>query len=434
MPIFDKNALNEGVPRREVLAWATYDFANSGYTTVVLTAVFNAYFVGVVARDLSFPTLLWTLAVGFSSILVFFLLPVLGSYADVHARKKEVLAVVTCGCVLATAALALAGPGDVAVAMAAVIVSNLLFQAGVALNSAFLPELAKSSALGKVSGWGWSFGYLGGLFSLGLCLGYVTSAQGRGEPAEAYVPITMLIVALVYGLAAIPMFIWLKERARPQSGIAATGALGQSIRRMWETLRNIHRFRDFGWLLACGLCYQAGIAVVIALAAIYAQEVMNFTVTQTMLLILLVNVTSSIGAFAFGYAQDRLGHRRALAFTLVGWVLMVSIAALSTTVAAFWLAANIAGLCMGASQSAGRALVGYLAPETRRAEFYGLWNAAVGVSAIIGPPTYGLVTWVTNNDHRLAILICGLYFVLGLALLGKVDVERGRVASLPVQV
>jgi UMF1 family MFS transporter len=168
---------------------------------------------------------------------------------------------------------------------------------------------------------------------------------------------------------------------------------------------------------------------VIALAAIYAQEVMKFSTAQTMTLVLLVNVTAAIGAFAFGYVQDAIGHKRALALTIVGWIVMVALAAGTGGTAGFWLAANIAGLCMGSSQSAGRAMVGVFAPSHRLAEFYGLWNTSLWLSAIIGPLTYGVVTWLTDNDHRLAMMITGLYFVAGLIVLAKVDVERGRAAA-----
>lgn len=425
MALFDRDSLHAGVSRKEVLAWASYDFANSGYTTVVLTAVFNAYFVAVVAQPLRYPTLAWTLAISLSSLLVFLLLPGIGNYADVRARKKPALAWVTAGCVLTTAALAAAGPGDLLIAVSAIVLSNFFFQAGVSLNSAFLPELAKPEALGKVSGWGWSFGYLGGLFSLAICLGYVLSAQKQGQTAADYVPVTMLIVAAVYALTALPMFVGLRERAQPQIGVKVTGLWAASLRQLWRSLWQLKQFPDFAWLLLCGLLYQAGIAVVIALAAIYAQEVMQFDMAQTMTLVLLVNITASIGAFLFGYVQDWLGHRKALALTLLGWLAMVLIAATSRSALTFWLAANIAGLCMGSSQSAGRAMVGYFAPAARRAEFYGLWNAALGVSAIIGPPTYGIVTWLSHNDHRLAILISGLYFVFGLLTLAKINIRRG---------
>ena len=430
MPLFNPQSLNPGVPRREVFAWAMYDFANSGYTTVVLTAVFNAYFVNVVAGNARWATLAWTLALSLSYLLGMLTMPALGAYADLHARKKLLMGLVTVGCVVATAALALVGPGDLALAVAAIVVSNVCFAAGVTLNSAFLPELARPEALGKVSGWGWSLGYLGGLLALAFGLGYVLWAQARGLPATNYVPVTMLITAALFAAASLVTFALLKERAQPLAGASVGGRVRAATRRLWHTLRHIREFRDFGWLMLCGLLYQAGLNVVIALAAIYAQQVMKFETAQTMALVLVVNVTAALGAFAFGYVQDVLGHRRTLALTIAGWIVMIAIASTTTHSTGFWIAANIAGLCMGSSQSAGRALVGVFAPSHRLAEFYGLWNAAAWLSAILGPVTYGLVTWVTDNDHRLAMMITGIYFVAGLLVLALVDVERGRRAAL----
>jgi UMF1 family MFS transporter len=429
MPLFDAKSLNPGVPRKEVFAWAMYDFANSGYTTVVLTAVFNAYFVSVVAQDAPWATLAWTLILSASYVVGMLVMPALGAYADVHAKKKALLAVMTVGCVLATAALAFVGPGDLWLAAALLVVSNFSFAAGVTFNSAFLPELARPEALGKVSGWGWSIGYVGGLLALALCLGYVLAAQARGEAASSYVPVTMLITAALFAVTSLVTFVLLKERAQPVAGASVQGVVRESTARLWHTLRHMNQFRDFGWLMLCGLLYQAGLSVVVALAAIYAQQVMQFSTAQTMVLVLVVNVTAAIGAFAFGYVQDAIGHRRALALTIAGWIAMVALASASTSVASFWIAANIAGLAMGSSQSAGRAMVAVFAPSHRLAEFYGLWNSAVWLSAILGPVTYGLVTWLTDNDHRLAMMITGSYFVAGLAVLALVDMERGRRAA-----
>jgi UMF1 family MFS transporter len=169
---------------------------------------------------------------------------------------------------------------------------------------------------------------------------------------------------------------------------------------------------------------------VVALAAIYAEQAMKFTTQQTIVLILVVNITAAVGAFAFGYLQDRIGHVRALALTLVGWIVMVLIAGFSHSSGSFWLAANLAGLCKGSSQAAGRALVGYLAPPARLAEFFGLWGLAVKAASIFGPITYGAVTWLFAGNHRLGIFAVGVYFVVGLLLLAGIDVARGREAAL----
>jgi UMF1 family MFS transporter len=234
----------------------------------------------------------------------------------------------------------------------------------------------------------------------------------------------MLITAALFALAATPTFLILRERAQPQPRMERAWA------RLLDTIHRAEHFRDLRRFLVCMLFYQAGIQAVIALAAIYAEQAMKFTTPQILVLILVVNVTAALGAFAFGYVQDAIGHVRAVALTLVGWIAMVVIAGLAQGAAAFWVAANLAGLCMGSSQAAGRAIVGYLAPPARLAEFFGLWGLAVKSASIFGPLTYGLVTWMFGGNHRLGIFAVGIYFVIGLLLLAGIDVERGRKAAL----
>ncbi len=412
---------------REVWAWAMYDFANSGYTTVVITALFNAYFVAVVAQRAPWATLAWTAALALSYALVVVTAPLIGAYADARAAKKKLLALTTAGCILFTALLALAGPGTLALAVTAIIVSNFFFATGENLVAAFLPELADSRALGRISGWGWSFGYLGGLSALGLCLAYLTAVEGAGGAAADAVPGAMLITAALFAVASLPTFVFLRERARPA---AREHWVRTALERVSATVHHARRYRDLARFLLCTVFYQAGIQAVVTLAAIYAQEAMGFTTAQTLVLILVVNVTAAVGAFFFGYVQDRVGHVPAITLTLLGWILMVLLAWRAEGAALFWLAANIAGLCMGASQSAGRAMVGYLAPPDRLAEFFGLWGLAVKLASILGPLTYGLANWLSGGDHRRAILVTGSYFLVGLLLLKGIDAERGRRAAL----
>jgi UMF1 family MFS transporter len=412
----------------EVWAWAMYDFANSGYTTVVITAVFNAYFVAVVAGHAPWATFAWTATLSASYALVMASAPVLGALADAHAAKKRLLMLTTAGCVLATAGLHFSGPGAMTLTVILVILSNFFFATGENLIAAFLPELANSRAMGRVSGWGWSLGYLGGLVSLGACLAYIHAAQSRGAQAAEFVPVTMLITAAIFAIASAPTFLFLRERALPQTSEPGN-VLKESWRRLATTLWHLRRFRDLESFLACTVFAQAGIQAVITLAAIYAQEAMRFSTQETLILILAVNITAAIGAFGFGYLQDRVGHVRAIALTLIGWIVTIALAWLATGRPMFWLAANLAGLCMGSSQAAGRAVVGLLAPASRLAEFFGLWGLAVKLASIIGPLTYGLASWLSGGDHRTAILFTGIYFVIGLVLLRGVRMSRGRRAA-----
>ncbi len=421
-------SLAQDVRPLEVWAWAMYDFANSGYTTVVITAVFNAYFVSVVARNQTWATFAWTAALAVSYLLIMLTAPLIGAWADAHAAKKRLLLITTVGCVTFTAALALVGSGDLWLAIVLIIASNYFFGSGENLCAAFLPELARGEALGRVSGWGWALGYLGGLLTLGLCLGYVTWAQSGGASASQFVPVTMLITAAMFALASVPTFLLLTERAQPQ--VATRHLIAESFGRVLATWREAGRYRDLARFLLCIVFYQAGIQAVVVLAAIYAEQAMGFTTRQTLLLILVVNLTAAAGAFAFGHVQDRIGHRAALALTLAGWIVTILLAWAAQGPVLFWIAANLVGLCLGSSQSAGRALVGYLSPAARRAEFFGLWGLAVKLSAILGPMTYGLASWISRGDHRLALLLIGGYFVLGLVILAGIDVGRGRGAAL----
>ena len=438
-----RQVLADGVRRREVLGWALYDFANSGYATVVLTAVYNVFFVGVIAGGAPWATLAWTSALSVSSLVALMLAPVLGAWADAHRGKKRLLGWSTLGCVLATAALTLPGEGDVWLAAGLIVLSNVCFSLGEGLIAAFLPELAQPTALGRLSGWGWSFGYLGGMLTLGASLAWVVRAQGLGQPAATYVPQTLLIVAVMFALASLPTFLWLRERGVEPVAPGSTvrgGGIDRAHREGWRASRAsdsrlalLRQYPDFAALLACAVFYQAGIAVVIALAAVYAQAVTHFDMNQTMMLVFTVNIAAAIGAFGFGHVQDWLGHRLALALTILAWIVMVLISAFTSRLELFWLAAVLAGLAMGSSQSCGRALTGLLAPQDRVAEFFGLWTVAVRIASIVGPITYGAVTWATDGDHRQAILSTGGFFVIGLILLMRVNVARGQSTALAGQ-
>ncbi len=401
-----------------------YDFANSGYTTVVITAVFSAFFVAGVAGKAPWATFAWTAALSASYLAVLLSAPLVGAWADAHAAKKRLLLYATVGCVVFTAALYFTGPGTVALAIALIVLSNFFFATGENLIAAFLTELADSKAIGRVSGWGWAFGYLGGLVSLGISLAYILTVEKQGQTGAQFVPVTMLITAVVFALCATPTFLFLKERARPHRELA------RPWQRVIQTLRQAARFQDLRRFLVCILFYQAGIQAVIALAAIYATEAMKFTFVDTIILILVVNITAAIGAFSFGYLQDAIGHVKSMTLVLIGWIIMIALAYLAEGKMLFWVAANLAGLCMGASQAAGRAIVGYLSPPDRNAEFFGLWGLAVKAASIFGPLTYGAVTWIFEGNHRLGILSVGVYFVVGLVLLIGIDVERGRRAAL----
>ena len=415
--------LNPGVKRREVFGWAMYDFANSGYTTVVITAVFAAYFVGAVADKADWATLAWTSALSLSYAIVMFTMPAMGAWADRHAAKKKLLMLVTVACVVSTAALSWVGPGQVTLAIICIVISNTFYSYGESLTASFLPELAKPEGMGRISGWGWAWGYLGGMLSLGICLAYVLWAQAQGQTAGQFVPVTMWVTAGIYALAATLTFVFLKEHAQPQLNRARAASQWQQLR---KTFQEAKAYKDFMQLMACAVAYQGGVAVAITLAAIYAEQVIGFQPQETMMLIFVLNIAALVGALVFGYAQDKIGHKLALSLTLLGWSITCIMAALTSSKEVFWWAAALAGVCMGSSQSTGRAMAGMLIPTHRLAEFFGLWTFAIRLASIVGPLGYGLITWLTDGNQRLAIASTTLLFVVGWLLLLPVNVQRGQ--------
>lgn len=411
-----------------------YDFANSGYTTVVLTTIFNAYFVGVIAGgeggvEQGTATLLWTIVIAGANAIVLLSAPLIGAIADHLAVKKRILLVTTAGCVICTALLSLVGPGDIVPAMTLVLLANVMFASGENLISAFLPELSEPRSMGRISGYGWSLGYLGGILSLGLCLVYIGWASKQGMEESRYIPVTLLITAVIFAVASTPTFLWLRERAVASPLPTGSSLLRAGFSRVHLTLQKAARFRDlFRFLLALSV-YQAGVATVVVLAAVYAQEVVGFNRQQLVVLILVVNVTSSVGAFVFGFIQDKIGSVRALSMSLWIWIAAIIIVFFADEPADLWIAGNLVGLAMGASQSVGRALVGQFTPVAFTGEFFGLWGVSNRLAAIIGPMSYGLVNFWTGGNHRIAIISTLVFLVAGLLLLMTVDEQRGKAAA-----
>ncbi|GJL70846.1 MAG: MFS transporter [Nitrosomonas sp.] len=420
-------------PKKECFAWAMYDFANSGYATVILTAVFNSYFVGVIAaHDYSSgdATLLWTIAIAIANLLVLLTAPVIGAIADYSANKKTFLGFTTIGCVLFTALLAITGPGDVALAMTLIVLSSLMFFSGENLIAAFLPEISPPAHMGRLSAYGWTLGYVGGLLVLGLCLVYVQWAQAQGHEAQEFVPVTVLIVSTAFALASLPTFIWLRERAQPQATTLRFFVyIQEGYARLHNTWQHARHYQDLFRFLIALMIYYCGINTVVVLAAVYAQEAMGFETQDTIMLILVVNITAAVGAFLFGQVQDRIGSKRTLIITLLCWITATILAYYSHDRSSFWLVANLVGLALGASQSGGRALVGLFSPPERSGEFFGLWGLATKLAAVIGPLVYGTLTSITEGDHRVALLSTTAFFLVGLLVLSLVNEQRGRQAA-----
>ena len=414
--------------RREIFGFMMFDFANSSYTTVIITAVFNAYFVRAVVNEANRGELLWAISLSISYFIVMIFGPVCGAMADQTGRKKRFLFVTYLLCVIFTALLFFVKPGYVLMAMVFVILSNVGYSASENFVSSFLPDIAEEKEMGRISGYAWSFGYVGGLLSLVICLLIISFYKPAGNETLP-IRLSALVTALFFGAAAIPTFLWVRERRRDATSDRGDGYFRTAFHRLGATWRNVGKFKELAKFLIALFFFYAGIMVVISFASIYAQKELGFTPSMTVLLIIAVNVTAIIGAFLFGLLGDRIGLKRTVTITLIIWVVTVIVAYFIHTQKLFWIVANLAGIAMGASQSSARALVGLFSPKSKSAEFFGFWGFAGKFSAILGILSFGLLSYLFSSN-RLAILSTILYFIVGLVILLFVNEKRGREAAV----
>jgi len=410
--------------KKEIFGWVMFDFANSSFTTVIITVVFSAYFVSHVVGDDVLGVKYWGWSLSSANLVVMLAGPVVGAVADFSASKKRFLFLSYVVCVLFTALLFFVGKGDVLMAIILVAVAHIGFSAGENFCSSFLPEIAEPEVMGKISGYGWAFGYVGGLLSLFICF-LIFKVFGQGELQLQF---AFLSTAIFFLLSAIPTFLWLKERTPPQSRPEGKSYLGIGYGRVMDTFSDLKDFGELIKFLCVFFLFSCGISTIVSFSAIYAESVVGFSKSDTLVFFIIVQISSSLGAFAFGFIEDRLGAKKTIAITLVIWLVVVAGAWWSPGKSLFWVVGNLAGLAIGSSQSSSRALVGLFTPHSKSAEFFGLWGLSGKLAATVGIYSFSMMTAISGS-MRSAILLTGLFFLLGLVGIFFVDEEKGKLSA-----
>ncbi len=414
-------------PRRTLWAWALYDFANSAFTTLVVTFVYATYFTQAIASDSVTGTTLWSRAVTVSGILVALLSPFLGALADQGHYRKRFLAAATGVCVLTTAALFFPRPGQVLEALILFTIANVAFELGNVFYNAFLPDIAPHGRIGRISGYGWALGYVGGLLCLAVALvGLVMPEAPLGGFSKAdgeNVRATNLLVAIWYALFSVPLLLWVPEHL-PKHRVHLPILLRQAARQLGETFHEVRRYRQVARLLLAHLLYNDGLLTLFAFGGIYAAGTFGFQTNEIIVFGIVLNVAAGLGAWLFGFIDDYLGGKRALMLSLGGLLGATLLAVLATDRLLFWVAALIIGLCVGPSQSASRSLLGRFTPLGKRNEFYGFFAFSGKATAFLGPLLLGLFTdW--SGSQRVGVSSVLLFFGLGLWLLLRIDEAEG---------
>ncbi|MBE34061.1 MAG: MFS transporter [Opitutaceae bacterium] len=395
------------VKKREIFGWCCFDFANSAYTTIIVTVVYAVYFAKVVANGDARAAGWWGSALAVSQLIVIFASPLIGAIADVTARKKLYLMITAVVCSGATIGLYFAGAGEIWLALGLIVVANVAFSMGENLCASFLPEISTPKNVGRISGYGWSFGYLGGLLSLVLALVILGSGEGRA-------PWTFVMTGVFFMLACLPTLM-LRERAQRRQLNKDESYLSLGMVQIKQMIVELPRHRALAMFFIAMLLFMAGLTAVVAFAAIYATKVLGMTQIEVIKLFVVLQLAGVAGAYGFGVLQDKTGPRVALGISLVQWIGVCVWAAFCMTKLEFYFIGILAGSAMGALQSGTRAVVATLTPEGRSGEIFGYWGFFAKLAAVIGQPVFGwLVVW---HGFRIAILANAGFFAAGLVIL-----------------
>ena len=402
---------------RNIFGWMMYDFANSSFTTIIVTVIYSVYFKNVVVAQGELGTALWGRAISISMLMVAVTAPIFGAVADFSRAKKKFLFYNCYLTVIFTALLFFVKAGDIYKGMIFFIIANFAFNSGNVFYNALLPDVAPREEIGKVSGWGWAIGYIGGLIALLLMLPLVHNN---------WIRFVFPTVAAFFGIFAIPTFILLKEVKKPSK---RTNYFRTAFKRINQSLKNIKNFKELIKFIISYLIYNDGIIIVISFAAIYGATRFEMSTKQLINYFIIANITSMIGAFIFGYIFDKIGAKKTISITLVVWIAVVVWAFLCRSINEFYLIGMLAGIAIGSSQSSSRAMLALLTPDEKMAEFFGFYSVTGRIASILGPLVYGEVSRITG-DQKWAILSVVVFFVTGAIVLQTVNEEKGKLTAL----
>ncbi|MCB8944595.1 MAG: MFS transporter [Ardenticatenaceae bacterium] len=430
------------VTRRQVWAWYAYDFGNSAYAAVVLLAVYAVYFKDQVVGGIE-GVRLWGLAVGLAMLVVAVTSPVLGVIADYSGSKKRFLLFYTVMSVLFTAALFFATPGNVVVGMGCFVLAEIGYRSAQVFYNGLLPEIARPEEIGRISGNGWAIGTVGGIVCLLIVLPLIVLQQQGVIALEGTVVVrlTMVITAVFFALSAIPIFLWLPERARANQLPPGETYLSMAFKRLRHTFQTARQYKEFLKYMLAFLVYNEGVMMALNFSAIIGAVLFGMEQQDLIVFMIVVQITNVIGAYGFGVWMDKVGGKLVLVAALLLMIAAVTAMYFAQTTLHFYMVGAAAGVAIAGLQSVSRTMVGLFSPPRQSAEFYGFFAVTGRASSFIGPAIFGYVaaevalyyeglgeTAVVAEQlgQRSAILTIGLFLLGGLLLLTRVNGMKGR--------
>ncbi len=413
--------------KKTIFGWVMFDFANSAYTTLVVTFIYGTYFVKAIAPDEISGTALWSRGVTITAITVALLSPVLGAMADQSGLRKRFLLFSTIVTVIGSALLFWVEPGQVMWALVAFVISNIAFELTNVFYNSFLPDIASQDKIGTISGVGWGVGYIGGLAAMVVAMiGFVSPEVpwfGLAKESGANIRATNLLVAVWFAVFSIPLFLFVRQKP-----VKRAITLGQVARQgLWDlvsTVKELKKYKEIATLLTARLIYNDGLVTIFAFGGIYAAGTFGFSFHEIMIFGIAINIAAGIGALTMGFLDDKLGGKKTIQISNIALALASLLAVLSPSKTWFWVAGMLIGVFAGPNQSASRSLLGRFVPQEKENQFFGFFAFSGKLTAFLGPLLLGVLTEAFNSQ-RVGVSVVIIFFVVGALILTRVDEREG---------
>lgn len=405
---------------RKLLGWVLYDAGNSAFATTIMAAILPVYYREVAARTL--PTThslaFWGYASALALLLSVLSAPFSGAAADAKRWKKKGLALATLMGVAASVGLSRVGEGQWMHALLLLVVGTVGFSLSSVFYDSLLPHIVPARDLDRASSAGYAVGYLGG----GILLAVNVAMVAFMSP-EKGMRLSFLSVGIWWALFTLPVMAFVPE---PPGNPVGTATPGRILSRPFETLRSLRKYRDAFFFLVAFWLYNDGIGTVIKLGALYASS-LGIGRNHLLGALLATQFVAIPCALGFGRLAERIGAKPAISIGLAGYVCLSAWAFFLVHPWQFWVLAIGIGTVQGGTQALSRSLFGSMIPPGQSAEFFAFYDLSSKFSGVAGPSLFAVILQVTGSP-RLGALALSLFFLAGMAVLRRVDVNRGRAA------
>jgi len=401
--------------RREIWSWAFYDFANSSYSTLIASLIFPVLYRTVIAGGTGKADFYWGLCIAISVTLAALASPIIGALADRAKNKKEILVWLSLACIAGTAALWYAPSLGLFLNSALFILTNFCYSAALVVYDSFLNDLSTRHTRGKISGFGWGIGYLGGLVAM-IALYPLYSAGFAGENLPKYL-LTFPAVAAFFLLFAIPTFIFLRSHKHLCTHpLPAWKALPDACKSLAGTLKQWKQYKNILLFLLAFYLLNDGLNTIFSFIPIYASVTLGLSIGFTAILYIVVQIVGVPATIISGHLSDRFGAKPVLVVSTLGWMLVVALLLASPSKTMMFVIAVLTGIIIGGSQAPARSLLAKLVPVDKACQFFGFNGFANKISASLGPVIFGGISWATGSQ-RWALASVLIFFVASIIVL-----------------